>query len=132
MWVKSPSSKCMFCFFLVSFYWCVNLFLWRFITAYIKTRESRKCSDCCCCVWRSAFPALLRDLLPLVVRQRDALRGHLEVHNSCSRWRNSSQCLSDGLGDCLRTSQGLHLQWVDIEHIACWEETMYSHCFLFN
>lgn len=62
------------------------------------------------------------DLLPLVVRQCDALWRHLEVHNSGSRWGSGSQSLRDGLGDGLRARQGLHLHRVDVEHIACWED----------
>lgn len=63
------------------------------------------------------------DLLPLVVSQRDALRGNLEVHDGGSKWGSRVQCLRYGLGHRLRTCQGLHLHWVDIEHIACWEKS---------
>lgn len=63
------------------------------------------------------------DLLPLVVCQRDALRRHLEVHNGGSGWRRRSQCLRYGLGNRLRTCQGLHVYGVDVEHVACWEES---------
>lgn len=62
------------------------------------------------------------NLLPLVVGQRDALWGHLEVHSGGSRWHRCSQCLRYGLGDGLRARQGLHLYRADVEHIACWEE----------
>lgn len=62
------------------------------------------------------------DSLPLVVCQCDALRRHLEVHNGGSRWRSSCQCLRYCLGNSLRACQGLHLHWVDVEHIACWKE----------
>lgn len=67
-----------------------------------------------------------QNLLPLVVSQRDALRGHLEVHDGGSRRRSSSQCLRYGLGDRLRACQGLHLHRVDVEHVACWEDSRCS------
>lgn len=63
------------------------------------------------------------DLLPLVVCQCDALWRHLEMHNGGSRWRRGSQCLRYGLCNGLRACQGLHLHWVDVEHVACWEKS---------
>lgn len=48
------------------------------------------------------------------------------MHDGGSRRRSSSQCLRYGLGDRLRACQGLHLHRVDVEHVACWEDSRCS------
>lgn len=63
-------------------------------------------------------------LLPLVVGERDALRGHLEVNDGGGRRRSGSQGLGYGFGHCLGARQGLHVHRVDVENVARWRETV--------
>lgn len=58
------------------------------------------------------------DSLPLTVGERDALRGHFEVHRGRVRQRVGGQRLTDRLGDGLRPREGLHVHGVDVENIA--------------
>ena len=57
--------------------------------------------------------------LPLVVGQRDPLRGHFEVDDGrLGRLSSSSDRVRYGFGHRLRTGQTLHVCRVDVQHIA--------------
>lgn len=63
----------------------------------------------------------------MTVRERDALRRHLEVDGGGVRQRARRQRLADGLGDGLRPRERLHVHRVDVEHVARWEQTQPGH-----
>lgn len=62
------------------------------------------------------------DVLPLIVREGDALGGHLEVDDSGTGQWLGRQRLADGFGNGLGACQGLHLHRVNVQNVACWEQ----------
>lgn len=61
---------------------------------------------------------LVRNSLPLVVREGDSLRGHLEVNHRGGRWRVGAQGHAGGFLHRLDARQRLHLHGAQVPHIT--------------
>lgn len=66
-------------------------------------------------------------LLPVTVCEHDALRGHFTVDDGGGRLGIGRQRLTDGFGNGLRASQGLHIHRANVEHVGRWKPKSRNH-----